>query len=84
MKIMNPRIVLLENLRQQCIYQVYKDEDLDTYWNYMMNFAETCADPNYPLFTEECAIDMIKFTGIDADKVKKCMENQIKCIIENL
>ena len=77
---MNQRTVLLENLRQQCIYDTYKNEDLDMYWNYMINFAETCADPNNPLFTEECAIEMMKYTSLDADRIKNCMEFQIKGI----
>jgi hypothetical protein len=46
----------------------------------MANFSDTCADPNNPLFTEECAIDMMKFTGISEDKINQCMTNAIKSI----
>ena len=60
---------------------MYKSEDLDMYWNYMMNFAESCADPNNPLFTEICAYEMMKFTGVDNSRIMTCMQNQIKGII---
>jgi hypothetical protein len=78
LKVMNPRIILLENLRQSCIYHTYRVENLDMYWNYMINFAEACADPKNPLFTEECAVDMLKFTGIDEAKIIACMEEEFK------
>ena len=47
----------------------------------MINFAETCADPNNPLFTEFCAYEMMKFTGVDTSRVMNCMQNQIKGIV---
>ena len=81
---MNPRVILLENLRQSCIYHEYKSEDLDMYWNYMINFAESCADPNNPLFTEFCAYEMMKFTGVDTSRIMICMQNQINGILNFL
>jgi hypothetical protein len=77
LKINNPRVILLENLRQSCIYRSYKDQDYK-YWDYMTNFSDTCVDLNNPLFTEECAIDMMKYTGIDESLINKCMNNAIK------
>ena len=76
----------MENIRQSCIYNIFKTENLDTYWSYMMNFSDTCADSNNPLFTEECAVDMMKYTGIEISRVNLCMEDAIKSIsgpIEN-
>ena len=46
----------------------------------MINFAESCADPNNPLFTEFCAYEMMKFTGVEFKRVFTCMQNQIKGI----
>ncbi len=53
---------------------------MDLYWNYMINFSDTCADPNNPLFTEECANDMMKYTGISVDTINKCMKDAISTL----
>jgi hypothetical protein len=57
---------------------------MDLYWNYMMNFSDTCADINNPLFTEECANDMLKYTGISVDVINKCMETQVTSLSGNI
>jgi hypothetical protein len=78
MKITNGRTVLLENLRQSCIFSTFRNENMDLYWNYLINFSETCVDLNNILFTEECANDVMKYTGIDKTVINRCMEDAIK------
>lgn len=70
----------MENIRQSCIYKTFKTDNMDIYWNYMINFSDTCADINNPLFTEECAIDMMKFTGISVETINKCMKDSIESL----
>lgn len=77
MNIKNERIMLMENIRQSCIYQL-NTADLDPYWDYMMIFSDTCADINNPLFDEKCANNVMQALGIDKEKVKECMEKLIK------
>ena len=43
----------------------------------MMKFAQTCADVNLPLFTEECSLEIMSIVGIKADDVKKCISDSI-------
>lgn len=66
----------MENIRQSCIYQLNAD-NIETYWDYMIAFSDTCADLNNPLFDHECSIGVMKALGIDESLVEKCMKNLI-------
>jgi len=70
----------MENLRQSCIHLTYKNENTDKYWNYMINFSDTCADPNNPIFTEDCALDIMKLTNIDVNRINECMSNAVNSL----
>ena len=74
---MRERVVLIENLRQSCIYKM-NIIDLDVYWNYMITFSDTCADINNPLFDEKCAKNVMNVLGIDGDAVFECMKELVK------
>jgi hypothetical protein len=79
LNINNSRIVLLENLRQSCIYNSTTDL---IYWNYMEQFGEICADASLPMFTVHCAnhiIDILISEGfnIDKGKIDNCIKNQL-------
>lgn len=78
MKINNARIILLENLRQSCIYLTTSEKTLDTYWNYMTKFSDDCADVNNLVFNEDCATAVMDSLKIDAGEINNCMENEIK------
>lgn len=73
----NPRIILLENLRQSCIYNLF---ELDRYWDYMMTFSEMCADSKNPSFSENCAKKAIKFASLSSGEkeIEDCMKNLIR------
>ena len=75
LNINNPREILIENLRQSCIYETY---GLDLYWLYMMNFSPICGNLNSPNFGEKCSTQLIKDLGINSDSITECMENLIK------
>lgn len=78
--ITNPRIILLENVRQSCIYSLY---NLNAYWEYMINFRDVCADINNPSFNSECSYNVLKLTkSIPSDSknielIETCMQNMI-------
>ncbi len=77
--ITNPRIMLMENIRQSCIYYTHV-KDLEQYWDYMETFSKICADIDKPVFTEECAIDVINYLGLDRKEIDKCMKQEIESI----
>jgi len=74
----NARKILLENIRETCIYQEFGQE---TYWNYMIQFNILCFDMKAPLFNEECAMNAFKKIGNnDNDYIllKRCMNQLIQ------
>lgn len=70
----NSRLVLLENLRQKCIFEKY---DIGIYWKYMMKFSEICADLNLPTFDKACSKQVMRLVNIETSKVEDCMLTQI-------
>jgi len=77
LRIYNPRLVLLENLRQSCIFIYY---GLDLYWKYMIEFGELCIDFEKPLFNEECSAMALYYVGVDPKnltRIKACMQDLV-------
>ena len=77
LKIYNPRYVLLENLRQSCIFIIY---GLDIYWKYMIEFGEKCINLNNPIFNEECSLESLYNINLDNksyNKIQNCMQDLI-------
>ena len=73
MQIENPRKILIENIRESCIYQEFGQ---DLYWKYMLQFNELCFDIKNPLFNDECALSVLKkisFSENDLETLNKCM-----------
>jgi hypothetical protein len=78
LQIDNPRKILLENIRETCIYQEFGQE---TYWKYMVEFNTLCFDTKNPLFNEECALTVFKkvYSGEnDLSILDKCMTQVIE------
>jgi len=74
----NGRKILLENIRETCIYQEF---GLEVYWNYMIQFNILCFDMKAPLFNEECAMNVFKKIEINENDyilLKRCMNQQIQ------
>lgn len=76
LNIKNERIVLMENIRQSCIYKL-NEQNIETYWDYMIAFSDTCADLNNPLFDHECSEGVMSALGLDKNSIEKCMKNLI-------
>lgn len=74
LNITNSRLILLENLRQKCIYEKF---DLKKYWNYMIKFSEVCANINLPTFNKKCSLEVMKLVNIDNFEVESCMKNEL-------
>ena len=78
MQIENPRNILIENIRESCIYQELGQE---IYWKYMLQFNELCFDTKNPLFNDECALSVLKkisLSELDLENLNKCMINLVK------
>ena len=78
LQIDNPRRILLENIRETCIFQEFGQE---VYWKYMTNFNTLCFDAKNPLFNEECALNVFK--KVDSNEndltiLSKCMTQLIE------
>ena len=77
LKIENPRLVLMENLRQTCIYI---NHGVDVYWNYMLEFGKLCTNLKNPIFNEECSkicFYHLKMQENDYKKIENCMQDLI-------
>ena len=78
LQIDNPRRILLENIRETCIFQEFGQE---VYWKYMTNFNTLCFDAKNPLFNEECALSVFKKDNpneSDLNILSKCMTQLIE------
>ena len=77
LKITNPRVILLENLRQSCIFINF---GLDKYWKYMIEFGNLCAKVDNPIFNEECSkmcLYHMNYVKKDLEKITECMQDLI-------
>ena len=77
LQIDNARRILLENIRETCIYQEFGQE---IYWKYMTEFNTLCFDPKNPLFNEECALNVFKKDNTnenDLSVLNRCMKQLI-------
>ena len=78
LQIDNARRILLENIRETCIYQEFGQE---TYWKYMTEFNILCFDTKNPLFNEECALNVFKKDNKnenDISVLNRCMKQVIE------
>ena len=75
LNILNPRLILLENIRQSCIYNEF---GIDKYWNYMIFFNQNCLKIGNINFSEECSSKIILKNNLNLKKINSCMNNLIK------
>ena len=74
LNITNSRLVLLENLRQKCIFE---EENIEIYWKYMIKFSDVCADINMPTFNKKCSYQVMKLAKVNTKKNELCMNKAI-------
>jgi hypothetical protein len=58
LKISFPIFIIIENIRQKCLFSKYKNSEndfFDKYWEYMVLFGEECASPDKPNFQPDCS-----------------------------
>lgn len=66
------RDILLEDLRQICIYQIARSQkEHQIWWKYVQAFNETCKNE----FTESCSQDTMEKVGINIKTVDNCVKN---------
>ena len=75
----NTRVVLLENLRQKCIWKLF---DLEKYWNYMDSFSRVCADLDMPTFNEKCSKEVMDEVKVSRKEVEDCMKSSLSPVTE--
>jgi hypothetical protein len=66
--------VVTEALRRLCIWKHYGDIDGvgETWWNYVEDFMSRCNTPDF-FMNKDCVKDCYKHTGVDGDKIDRCM-----------
>ncbi|KAF5183208.1 Vacuolar-sorting receptor [Thalictrum thalictroides] len=65
--------VVVENLRQLCVYRVAKEMDKAwAWWDYVTDFQIRCP-MKQKKYNKECADTVIKSLGVDIKKIEKCM-----------
>lgn len=70
LQITNGRLMVLENLRQECLFI---KQSISTYWNYMVSFSEKCASRKSPNFNTKCAESVMSELSIEKSDIEKCM-----------
>ncbi|XP_073025030.1 vacuolar-sorting receptor 3-like [Primulina eburnea] len=67
--------VVLENLRQLCVFRVAKEAQKSwIWWDYVTDFKIRCPMKEKK-YNKECADGVIKSLGLDLKKIEKCMGN---------
>lgn len=72
--------MVLENLRQKCIYYLNRPtvtKPNDTYFKYIIAFANTCANIQDPMFNTKCSNTVMENLNIEKSEVENCMSNAI-------
>ena len=64
-------IILLENLRQKCIFNLYNKRDINYYYDYMEYFYENCYSKSE--FDAKCANEVIYDIGLKPKEIDECI-----------
>ena len=65
------RAVVLENLRQKCMYNLFST-NMDYYYSYMSYFYSKCLNINIPKFNYACSRSVLAEIGLNEDYLDKC------------
>ena len=67
------REIVMEDLRQLCIYKQTRDEeDENIWWDYVEVFSKSCVDRD---FNKECSEKAMKKVDIDPNQIDKCVRD---------
>jgi hypothetical protein len=66
------RLVVMESIKQKCIYNyAIKNNKIDSFWNYMVNFYEECVQKEE--FTQVCSNRAISIADINLNEINDCI-----------
>lgn len=65
--------ILFESLRQKCMYEYNKKENLNAYFEYIKNFKEYCMIEGFPKFNERCSKEILEKMGYLENYFEKCI-----------
>lgn len=69
--IIDGSIIVIESIKQKCIYEIASlHEKIEYFWNFMNKFHENCILKNN--FNQICSNDAINSAGVANDLVNKC------------
>jgi len=66
--------VVIENLRQRCIFQVGNYSYPEKWWDYVSAWQTKCGN-NGSTWTQECSDSILKNLGVDSSLVSNCIDN---------
>lgn len=69
----NGKDILLEDIRQKCIYLITYKTDSTAYWRYMSSFYNQCILGANPRFNVDCSYEILDQVGIEQAKLKECI-----------
>ena len=84
--VQNGKVILLEDIRQKCLYNLSAnktDDESLTYMKYMQAFYERCISVPNPKFNYQCAYETLGFIGYDVEQVKDCIVKSFNVNKEN-
>lgn len=71
----NGRDVMLEDLRQLCVFkQTENEESYETYFKYMIEYSKTCEDN----LTKECSHKVLDAIDLSSKEIEKCVDNSVE------
>ena len=66
--------IIIEDIRQKCIYNLYKENNTNIYFDYLHNYYSHCLiDEKSPQFNENCAKNVLKKLSYPIHDIEKCI-----------
>ena len=78
LKINSGRVLIIENLRQKCVFKESSNTNRSLFFKYVDNFSDVCADTSSPNFNEICSNQIIEKLKIDKNKIDTCISEALK------
>ena len=67
--------ILLESIRQKCMYKLSKETDIKMYYKYITTFDKLCIKPVKKSFNKQCSELTLKTLGYPEDYLDQCVAN---------
>ena len=76
--------ILLENIRQKCMYELNKEKDIRHYFKYLSTFAKLCINNVKKSLTRECSKLALKELGYSEDYLDMCFASSFSVTKHNI